>query len=64
MFFCQLTFFFKMALLIVLTIIFSLFYALFFFMPMLLLIGPDTTFGNIGSLFGKASASTKPTEGK
>uniref|UniRef100_A0A7S2QV85 SSD domain-containing protein n=1 Tax=Triparma pacifica TaxID=91992 RepID=A0A7S2QV85_9STRA len=52
MFICQLTFFFKMALLIVLTILFSLFYALFFFMPMLLLIGPDTTFCNLNTLFG------------
>ncbi|GMH73348.1 hypothetical protein TrST_g2399 [Triparma strigata] len=53
--FCQLTFFFKMALLIVLTIFFSLCYALFFFMPMLLLFGPDTTKGNISGVKGKVS---------
>ena len=47
MFACQLVFFFKMALLIVLTIVFSLAYALLFFMPLLLLAGPDTTMGNI-----------------
>mmetsp|Transcript_6051 Transcript_6051/g.11498 ORF Transcript_6051/g.11498 Transcript_6051/m.11498 type:complete len:998 (+) Transcript_6051:160-3153(+) len=74
MFACQLVFFFKMALLIVLTICFSLAYALLFFMPMLLLAGPDTTMGNIsgfskvqenfkersGSMKARAKASTEP----
>ena len=47
MFACQLTFFFKMAMLIFLTIVFSLFVALYYFMPLLRLIGPDTTQGDV-----------------
>jgi len=43
-------FFYKMALLIVLTICFSLGYALFFFMPLVLVAGPDKGKGDIAWL--------------
>ena len=47
MFLCQLSFFVKMATLIVSTIIYSLTYAMCMLMPLLLLWGPDTTFGDV-----------------
>lgn len=47
MFACQLVFFFKMALLIVMTIVFSFIYAFMFFVPLLVLAGPNTTMGNL-----------------
>jgi len=47
MFICQFTFFNKMAFLICVTIAFSLLYSLFFFIPLLYLMGP---IGDVGSL--------------
>jgi predicted RND superfamily exporter protein len=55
MFMCQLAFFFKMAMLIVSTILFSLAYSLLLFMPLLMLFGPNTTFGDLSTMgLGKA----------
>jgi len=50
MFLCVLTFFFKMALLICMTIFFSFMFSLFFFMALVFMIGPQSTFGNLSSL--------------
>ena len=47
MWICQLTFFTKMAVLITMTILFSLFYSTLFFIPLCALIGPNGTFGDI-----------------
>jgi len=44
---CQMTFFTKMAVLICMTILFSLGYSLFFFMPLCALIGPSGTTGDV-----------------
>jgi len=52
MFFCQLEFFNKMAALIVLTVFFSLEFALCFYLPVNLLFGPE---GHSGVLYGKNS---------
>ena len=59
MFLCQLMFFYKMALLIFMTIFFSLLYALFFFMPMLMLAGPDTDFGNVPTSLASMNPNNK-----
>lgn len=68
MFFCQLSFFYKMALLIVMTIASSIVFALFFFMPLCLLLGPDTDFGNIitrkGSIHGVVSGDNAESNDK
>lgn len=58
MFFCIQSFFFKMATLIVATIIFSVIYALFWFMPLMAHFGPEKDqghldFGFLKKLFGK-----------
>lgn len=47
MWICQLTFFTKMAVLITMTILFSLFYSTLFFIPLCALIGPNGTFGDV-----------------
>jgi len=53
-------FFYKMALLIVLTIMFSISYALFFFMPLVLVAGPDKNFGNLCKKEGKSAGDGSP----
>jgi predicted RND superfamily exporter protein len=59
MFACQLSFFNKMAFLICNTIAFSLLYALFFFMPLLFLVGPSGSSGHISNFLpGLGSASS------
>ena len=40
-----------MAFLICVTIAFSLVYSIFFFMPLLYLIGPSGSYGNVGAIF-------------
>lgn len=47
MFLCQLGFFYKMAVLIVVTIMFSFIYSLGLFLSLCVLIGPEGTFGNL-----------------
>jgi len=47
MFLCILFLFTKMAVLITVTIIFSLLFALFFFVPLLFMLGPEGSFGDI-----------------
>ena len=47
MFLCVQTFFYKMATLIVFTVLFSLLFSLFWFMPLLALIGPEGTTGEV-----------------
>ena len=57
MFLCVQSFFAKMATLIVFTIVFSVIYALFWFMPLMSLIGPEGTAGHIDFkrlLFGRS----------
>jgi predicted RND superfamily exporter protein len=49
---CTLTFFSKMANLICMTIIFSFAYAIFFFLPLLRLFGPEGHTADIGYMFG------------
>eukprot|EP01052_Picozoa_sp_SAG31_P033394 SAG31_NODE_3766_length_3902_cov_3.028399_1_plen_754_part_00 len=49
LFFCTLVFFYKFAILVTTTILFSMIAALFFFMPLLATIGPEGEFGNIGA---------------
>ena len=56
---CQLSFFVKMATLIVSTIIYSLTYAMCMFMPLLLLWGPDTTFGDVNVVWIKENVLRK-----
>ena len=51
MFACQMTFFYKMAILISVTILFSLIYSLGFLISAMILIGPEYKFGNIKPLF-------------
>eukprot|EP00961_Rhodomonas_salina_P183703 2479690-Rhodomonas_salina.1 len=50
LFLCTLTFFTKMALLLVWTILLSIVYALFFFMPLCILFGPEDRFGEVPSI--------------
>ena len=50
MFLCQLGFFYKMAVLIVITIMFSFIYSLGFFLSLCVVIGPEGTFGNLPKL--------------
>lgn len=57
MFACQLRFFFKMAALIVCTIVLSYVYSLGFFMALLYLIGPEKDDGNIVVYFHRAVAA-------
>ena len=47
MFLCQLGFFFKMAVLIVVTIMFSFIYSLGLFLSLCVVMGPEGTFGNL-----------------
>ena len=67
MFACQLLFFVKMAILIVSTIILSTLYSLYFFMGILLLIGPENDVGTYPwfkskweALVGKGTTKTIP----
>merc|ERR1712054_151738 len=53
MFVCQIMFFYKMAVLISLTISFSFLYSLGFFMSACILIGPHGNFGSLKALFQK-----------
>lgn len=72
MFACQLVFFNKMAFLICVTIAFSLAYSILFFMPLLYLIGPSGSYGNVGAIYrsialmagfnGDSGASTTTNE--
>ena len=55
MFFCQLVFFYKMALLIVMTILFSFLFAFCFFVPVLALVGPNIGEGNVDVWWKKRS---------
>ena len=50
MFLCQLGFFYKMAVLIVITIMFSFIYSLGFFLSLCVVCGPEGTFGNLPKL--------------
>merc|ERR1712217_578020 len=50
MFFCYFTFFFKMAVLICVTIMFSFLFSLGFFMGLVWLIGPENSMGDLPSL--------------
>jgi len=51
MFFCFFYFFFKMALLITVTIMYSLLFSIGFFMSVLWLVGPNDNFGTLPSPF-------------
>jgi len=51
MFFCQMVFFFKMGLLVCMTILFSVIYSLGFFMALCVLIGPENDVGNTRVMF-------------
>jgi hypothetical protein len=66
MFACQITFFEKFAVLIPLTIFFSLSYALFFFMPLCAILGPSGKCGDVlfplEKLFALALARIKKSE--
>lgn len=53
MFACQMTFFYKMAVLISITIFFSLIYSLGFLISCMILFGPEKRFGSIKPLFNK-----------
>ena len=72
MWICQLTFFTKMAVLITMTILFSLFYSTLFFIPLCALIGPNGTFGDIikmghgkkGNIVSPRSITVKPKKGR
>jgi protein dispatched 1 len=57
MFACQLQFFFKMAALIVCTIVLSYVYSLGFFMALLYLIGPEKDEGNVVVYYDRAKAA-------
>lgn len=59
LFLCTLTFFTKMALLLVWTIILSIVYALCFFMPMCLVFGPEGKFGEVPSIPHLIQMATK-----
>lgn len=50
MFLCQLGFFYKMAVLIVITIMFSFIYSMGFFLSLCVVCGPEGTFGNLPKL--------------
>ena len=65
MFFCQMVFFFKMGLLVCMTIIFSVVYSLGFFMALCVLIGPEGDTGNTRVMLRRCCGSKKsdaPTE--
>merc|ERR1712194_105858 len=70
MFLCQMTFFTKMASMIVLTIAMSVLYTFGWFLPLLLLIGPATPiassrgFGNCFLSFLKGRNGSSPSSGK
>ena len=69
MFACQLMFFYKMALLICMTILFSFLFTFFFFTPLLALAGPDTTLGDLAFLknnrkMGEGDEQTSNTKAK
>merc|ERR1711871_1651719 len=65
MFFCQLTFFSKMAVLICVTILFSFLYSLGFFMSILALVGPEGNLGDLNAYFCKpATDAAKPRGAK
>merc|ERR1711907_257385 len=49
-FLCQLGFFYKMAVLIVITIMFSFIYSMGFFLSLCVVCGPEGTFGNLPKL--------------
>mmetsp|Transcript_24121 Transcript_24121/g.59630 ORF Transcript_24121/g.59630 Transcript_24121/m.59630 type:complete len:237 (-) Transcript_24121:150-860(-) len=51
MFTCQMQTFTKMAILISVTILFSLLYSFFFFMGLLIIIGPENETGNLGAMW-------------
>jgi len=53
MFFCWFYFFFKMALLITVTIMYSLFFSIGFFMSLLWLFGPEGNWGEVSNPFAK-----------
>lgn len=59
MFFCFLTFFTKMALLICMTILYSFLYSLCLFMGLCFLIGPERDFGNICCCLHRSSDTSK-----
>jgi len=59
MFFCFLTFFFKMAVLITLTIAYSLLFSLFFFIGLCYVAGPSGSCGNISCCVSFARRSSK-----
>ncbi len=60
MFACQLTFFFKMAALIVCTIVLSYVYSLGFFMALLYLVGPERDQGNVATYFQSVAKIIHP----
>uniref|UniRef100_A0A7S1S6E4 Membrane transport protein MMPL domain-containing protein n=1 Tax=Alexandrium catenella TaxID=2925 RepID=A0A7S1S6E4_ALECA len=62
MFFCLLTFFTKMALLICMTIFFSFLFSLCLFMGLCFLIGPENDFGNICCCLGTGNQVIAPAE--
>ena len=55
MWFCQMTFFTKMAVLITMTILFSILFSLFFFLPALVIMGPNGAFANIPGIASSGS---------
>jgi hypothetical protein len=59
MFLCVQSFFYKMATLICFTIAFSVVYALFWFLPLMTLIGPEGDFGHISLPWTKAEEGKK-----
>jgi hypothetical protein len=63
MFLCVQSFFFKMATLIVLTVLFSVVYALLWFMPLMAHVGPEGEFGRLdfrGMVMGSNSTGEAP----
>jgi len=60
MFACQMTFFYKMAVLISVTIFFSLIYSLGFLIAAMITIGPQHEFGSIRPIFRKCGILKKP----
>lgn len=61
MFGCSLNFFYKLAVLLTCTVSYSILYALFFFLPMCLLLGPENKFGDWRQLFRKLSSRSQST---
>ena len=59
MFACQMTFFYKMAVLISVTIFFSLIYSLGFLIAAMITIGPQNEFGSIRPIFEKCGILKK-----